>query len=71
MHILDVNEEWMPYKKAILEADVQEERRMFYVGITRARQELYIHSVKKINGKEVDVSRFVEEMKDREQHREV
>lgn len=71
VHILDVNEEWMPYKKAILEADVQEERRMFYVGITRARQELYIHSVKKINGKEVDVSRFVEEMQEREQHRKV
>lgn len=66
VHILDVNEEWMPYKKAILDADLQEERRMFYVGITRARQKLYIHSVKKINGKEAEISRFVEEMREEE-----
>ena len=46
VHILDVNEELMPYKKAVMDADIQEERRMFYVGITRARERLYIHSVK-------------------------
>lgn len=63
VHILDVNEELMPYKKAVLDADLQEERRMFYVGITRARERLHIHSVKKYNGKEMDVSRFVEEMR--------
>lgn len=62
VHILDVNEGIMPYKKAILDVDVQEERRMFYVGITRAKQELHIHSVKKYNGKDVEISRFVEEM---------
>lgn len=62
VHILDVNEELMPYKKATLDADIQEERRMFYVGITRASQELHIHSVQKYNGKELEVSRFVEEM---------
>jgi len=62
VHILDVNEELMPYKKALLDADLQEERRMFYVGITRAKQELYIHSVKKFNGRELEVSRFVPEM---------
>lgn len=63
VHILDVNEEVMPYKKAILDADLQEERRMFYVGITRARQELYIHSVRKYNGREMEISRFVGEMR--------
>lgn len=62
VHILDVNEGIMPYKKAILDADLQEERRMFYVGITRAKEQLFIHSVKKYNGKEMDVSRFAEEM---------
>jgi len=35
---------------------------MFYVGITRAREELHIHSVKKYNGRELDISRFVAEM---------
>lgn len=27
----------MPYKKAVLDADLEEERRMFYVGMTRAK----------------------------------
>lgn len=62
VHILDVNEGLMPYKKAVLDADLQEERRMFYVGVTRAKEELYIHSVKKYNGREMDISRFAEEM---------
>ena len=63
VYLLDVNEEIMPYKKAVLDADLQEERRMFYVGITRAKEALYINSVKKYNGKEAAISRFVEEMK--------
>ncbi len=62
VHILDVNEGIMPYKKAILDTDLQEERRMFYVGITRAKERLSIHTVKKYNGKEIDISRFVAEM---------
>lgn len=62
VHILDVNEGLMPYKKAVLDADLEEERRMFYVGVTRAKERLILHSVKKYNGKEADVSRFVGEM---------
>lgn len=62
MHILDANEELTPYKKAILDMELEEERRMFYVGITRAKENLYVHSVKKYNGKAVDISRFVGEM---------
>ena len=63
VHILDANEGLMPYKKAILDADIQEERRMFYVGVTRAKETLYVHSVKKYNGKESEISRFVSEMR--------
>lgn len=63
VHIIDVNEELMPYKKAVLDVDLQEERRMFYVGVTRAKEQLHIHSVKKYNGREIDVSRFIGEMK--------
>lgn len=62
VHILDVNEELIPYKKAVLDVDLQEERRMFYVGITRAKENLHIHSVKKYNGREIERSRFIEEM---------
>lgn len=66
VYLLDVNEEIMPYKKAVLDADLQEERRMFYVGITRAKEALYVNSVKTYNGKEVKISRFVEEMMEKE-----
>ena len=52
----------MPYKKAMLDADIEEERRIFYVGITRAKESLHIHSVKKYHGREADISRFVGEM---------
>ena len=65
VYLLDVNEGIMPYKKAVLDADLQEERRMFYVGITRAKEALYVNSVKQYNGKEMEISRFVEEMSEK------
>lgn len=40
--IPDVNENLLPHKRGVLE----EERRLFYVGITRAKQGVYISSVK-------------------------
>ena len=40
VYILDVNEGVMPYQKAVLTEDIEEERRMFYVGMTRARKQL-------------------------------
>lgn len=61
VYIVDVNEGIMPYKKAVLDPDVEEERRMFYVGMTRAKRELYLSSVEEYNGKKVDVSRFIRE----------
>lgn len=61
VHIIDVNEGVMPYKKAVLPADVEEERRMFYVGITRARKKLHLYASKKINHKEAEISRFLME----------
>ncbi len=39
VYIIDVNEGIMPYKKAVLDNEVEEERRMFYVGMTRAKKE--------------------------------
>lgn len=62
VYLIDVNEEIMPYKKAVLDTELQEERRMFYVGVTRAKEALYINSVKKYNGKEVELSRFAAEL---------
>ena len=62
VYLLDVNEGIMPYKKAVLKQDVEEERRLFYVGMTRAKESLTLCFVKRIRGKEAIPSRFLEEM---------
>lgn len=61
VYILNVNEGSIPYKKAILEEAVEEERRLFYVGMTRAKQELTLCFVKRQYEKEREPSRFLEE----------
>lgn len=38
--LIDCNEGITPHKKACSEAEIEEERRMFYVGMTRAKKEL-------------------------------
>lgn len=60
--IPDVNEGVTPHNKAVLDSDMEEERRMFYVAMTRAKHYLHIYYVKERFNKEVDVSRFVEEI---------
>ncbi|HSH10018.1 MAG TPA: ATP-dependent helicase [Oceanipulchritudo sp.] len=40
--LISCADEWLPIKRAIEEGDVDEERRLFYVAITRAMDELYI-----------------------------
>lgn len=61
VYLLDVNEGIMPYKKAVLKPDVEEERRLFYVGMTRAKQKLTICSLKKLRNQEMEPSRFIRE----------
>lgn len=48
----------IPSAKAVTELDVEEERRIFYVAMTRARKSLYISAVKGKTGKEIP-SRFI------------
>ena len=57
-----VNEGFTPYKKAMLPEDIEEERRMFYVGMTRAKQYLSISYIKELRAKELVSSRFVGEL---------
>lgn len=64
VYIIDVNEGIMPYKKAVLDQEIEEERRMFYVGMTRAKKNLHLYSVKQLNNKDADISRFVAESKE-------
>lgn len=59
----DVNEQVVPHEKAGLPADVEEERRLFYVAMTRAKEKLHIYWVKERHGKPALQSRFVNELK--------
>lgn len=63
VYILDVNEGILPYKKALLEADIEEERRMLYVGMTRARRDLHLFYVKERYDKEMKPSRFLTDLR--------
>ncbi|MCR5201701.1 MAG: ATP-dependent helicase [Lachnospiraceae bacterium] len=58
----DMNEKICPHSKAVLKEDMEEERRMFYVAMTRAKKHLHISCVKERFHKEYDISRFVEEI---------
>ena len=62
--IVDVNEGIIPHQKAVLEEDIEEERRMFYVAMTRAKKELYIYFAKERFCKEFTMSRFLAELLD-------
>lgn len=60
--ILDAVEEIIPYKKAKSVAELEEERRMFYVAMTRAKHDLHIYVPKIIAGKAKEPSRFVQDI---------
>ena len=62
VYLLDVNEGVMPYQKAVLAEAIEEERRMFYVGMTRARKELTLCYVEERFEKKVEPSRFLDEV---------
>lgn len=61
--IIDINEGIIPYHKAELLEEIEEERRMFYVGMTRAKERLHLYWVKERYNKILEISRFLEEMK--------
>lgn len=61
VYILDANEGITPHHKAVLDQDVEEERRMFYVAMTRARERLHIYYVRERYHKKQEISRFVKE----------
>jgi DNA helicase-2/ATP-dependent DNA helicase PcrA len=60
--ILDANEGITPHKKAVLAPDLEEERRLFYVAMTRAKERLYIFSAKERYNKILPQSRFFNEL---------
>ncbi len=60
--LMDANEGITPHKKAVVPEDMEEERRMFYVAMTRAKSYLHIFYVKQRYNKELAASRFVGEL---------
>ncbi|MDO4266867.1 MAG: ATP-dependent helicase [Eubacteriales bacterium] len=61
VYILDANERVTPHHKAVLDADLEEERRMFYVAMTRAKDRLHVCYTKERYGKQQERSRFIDE----------
>lgn len=62
--IIDANEGITPHKKAVLSTDLEEERRLFYVAMTRAKELLYIFSTRERYNKVMQWSRFIDELRE-------
>lgn len=60
--LIDANEGITPHRKAVLDADIEEERRLFYVAMTRAKENLHIYYTRERYHRKQTVSRFVEEL---------
>ena len=60
--IIDANEGVTPYQRAVLDSEIEEERRMFYVAMTRAKRFLNIYFVRERHSKKTEMSRFVSEI---------
>ena len=59
--IVDANEGMTPYKRADSPEGIEEERRLFYVAMTRAKERLHISWTKERFHRPQSRSRFVEE----------
>ncbi|MCD7746159.1 MAG: ATP-dependent helicase [Lachnospiraceae bacterium] len=60
VYLTDVNEGILPHSRAALEADFEEERRLFYVGMTRAKDRLHLFYIKERYGKLIAPSGFLD-----------
>ena len=66
VYILDANEGITPHSRAMLDEDMEEERRLFYVAMTRAKTRLHVYAVRERYHKKAEVSQFVWEYLGRE-----
>ena len=60
--IIEAVENIIPHSKSQNEKSIEEERRLFYVAITRAKERLYIYAPLHRHDKRARISRFVSEM---------
>lgn len=61
VHLIDINESIVPYSKAVSKEDIEEERRAFYVALTRARNDFHIYFTDRRYSKNCSPSRFIAE----------
>lgn len=59
---IHANEGEIPHQKAEKKDEIEEERRLFYVALTRAKNNLCISYITQKNGNSIKPSRFVEEL---------
>ena len=62
VYITEANEGLNPYKRSVTEEEIEEERRLFYVAMTRAKDELHICTVQERCGRRSQPSRFLGEL---------
>lgn len=62
----DVNEGVVPHKKAVTDAELEEERRMFYVAMTRAKEKLFLFHIQEKEAGNFLPSRFLNELFDKD-----
>ena len=60
--VIHANEGGIPHQKAEKKEEIEEERRLFYVALTRAKNNLCISYITQKNGNSIKPSRFVEEL---------
>ena len=60
--VIHANEGGIPHQKAEKKEEIEEERRLFYVALTRAKNNLCISYNTQKNGNSIKPSRFVEEL---------
>lgn len=60
--IPSVVEDIVPHEKSSTPQEIEEERRLFYVGVTRAKNRLYISEIVERHDKKMKRSRFIKEL---------
>lgn len=61
VYIPDANDGMTPHKRALTASEQEEERRMFYVAMTRAKNDLRVYFTRERYGKQAEMSPFVGE----------
>ena len=61
--LVDIVDDEIPGSNNASDVELEEERRIFYVGMTRAKKNLNICAFKERNNTDYEISKFIEEIK--------